>query len=184
MKKIIVLFVAVLLMATNVYALNSTSTGSQHIQSVYVTDMGDMISGDVVILKISSPTYWGKEVTGTTAPGLPIYGVVVGDPSASKCADGGWINVQIHGYCPIIKLDNRTAVTAGRSILVTGEQMFSATSCEGALTRIVGSSALTGLTAVTGTSIALESKKGGYTSATDDKHSGGYYTIKGYLTGL
>lgn len=114
MKKLLLVFVAILL-ATNVYALVETDQhGPQNITSCYVTDMSDLVSGDVVILQTTSPTYYGAEVTSTTTAGQEIYGVVVGDPTLEKCRDGGWINVQTYGYCSIVMVNtyNETAVAA------------------------------------------------------------------------
>jgi len=178
MKKILFFLVVAFFLATNVWAALVESTqGPQFITTCYITDMGDMTSGDVVVLQTTSPTYWGREVTGTTTAGLMIYGVCVDDPTATECANGTWIRVQTTGYCPIVKMDSRTAVTVNTSILSTGGQIFSAAAGNEASRLLLGYDAHS---MVTGSSVALESKKG--LAGTNGRVE--HLTIKAILRGL
>jgi hypothetical protein len=129
MRKLFVLLVAIFL-ATSAYALVETENGPQHIIPCWMTGTAACTSGNVVVLQTSSPTYPGKEVTGTTTVGLPIFGVVVESTNytATDMAGGKWIRVQTCGYCPIVKLDPNAAVTANSSVLVTSDTLFTANS--------------------------------------------------------
>ena len=177
MKKIFSLVVASFFLATSAFALVDSESGPINYTSVYVTDMGDMTSGDVVILKTTTPTYWGREVTGTTTPGLPIYGVVLGEPTRADCAAGTWIRVQTSGYCPIVKLDSRSAVTAN-AVICTGGKMFTAAACQEIPYLLNATCYANPLTpTVTGASIALESAKG----ITGAENIGGNTTFKALL---
>jgi hypothetical protein len=150
MKKILSLVAISFLVATSVFAWVATEYGSTNVEACYVVNEADLVSGDVVILQTTSPTHWGREVTTTTTEGLPIYGVVLGDPTATKCDSGTWIRVQTHGYCPTVKLATYTAVTVNTSYLVTSSEYG----------RAVAVPDINGVaTETTGNSVALESRK-------------------------
>jgi len=135
MKKILSLLVALSFLATmSVFALNETNTGPQHITTCYITGMGALTSGDCVVLQTTSPTYWGREVTGSTAVGIAPYGVVLDSVTAANASAGTWIRVQTHGYtgaanvvAPLGRSADATAsvnqglVTAGASGIGTGD---------------------------------------------------------------
>ena len=156
-KLLLVAILSFFMMASSAYAFVAGENGTQNIETVFVTDMGDLVSGDIVILQTTSPTYPGREVTGTTTAGLPIFGVVLGDPEATACAAGTWIRIQTYGYCPIIKCQTTTpllGITAGQH-LYTSNRMFEAASSGSATVGVtgnivimeaLGSSASTGLT--------------------------------------
>jgi len=165
-KRIVILLAAIFLLATSASALNLTDNGTQHIELCYITDMGQMTSGDVVILQTSSPTYWGREVTGTTSQGLHIFGVCLDTPTRAQCAAGTWIRVQTSGYCPIVKMGK--AVTANESMLCTDNRMFRATGHEESSSECGGS-----IATVTGSSVVLETKR--------DSGATGTETVKAFL---
>lgn len=106
-------------MATSAFALTSTEYGPVNVEICYVTDMGEIVSGDVVVLQTTSPTYWGKEVTGSTTTDLPIYGVSLSNISAVTGGFSGYIKVQTYGYCPIVRLTTYTNTTARQTSLRT-----------------------------------------------------------------
>ena len=163
MIKRLSLIVAILMIATSAFAWTSTDNGPVHIETCYITDMGDLVSGDNVILQTSSPTYWGREVTQTTSQGKPIYGIILGDPQLADCASGTWVRVQTYGYCPIVKLDAGAAVTANSSYLVTSDVTGRSQSC---------TDTTPGTGIVTGSVVALETRASDAT---------GKSTIKAFL---
>lgn len=178
MKKLLILFVAILL-ATSAYALVETDqAGPQNITSCYIVGAGPITSGNVVILQTSSPTYYGAEVTGTATAGQQFYGVVVDSKNytSEDIASGEWLTVQTYGYCPLVKMAGNTAVTAataGAHLVTSGEVWKAASSEE----QIV--SGETEGTTVTGSTIALESLRGNLSPA--GKAGGGGHTIKAFL---
>lgn len=132
MRKLFVFLVAIFLMATSAYAVSETETGPQNITTCYIKGTAALTSGSVVVLQTSSPTYWGREVTGTTTAGLPIYGVVVDttDYSTIDMITPRWVRVQTIGYTPIVKLRAAgadTTFTANLTGLATSATVFHAT---------------------------------------------------------
>lgn len=125
MKKLLVFFVA-LLLCGSAYALNETAdNGPQNVTVCYGKDL-NLVSGDVVVLQTTSPTYPGKEVTGSTTAGQQIYGIVVGNVGSSVAtSSGGNFRVQTHGYCPIIKVttaggsDTKAAIAVGDGLSIS-----------------------------------------------------------------
>lgn len=115
---LISLFVAIFL-ATSAWALVETAdNGPIHITTCYVNGVGPIASGNVVVLQTTSPTYPGKEVTGSTTIGDPIYGVVVqSDPLTAVQTDGGaWVRVQTFGYCSNIKKSTEGTITVAHGL--------------------------------------------------------------------
>ena len=147
--------VAVLFIATTGYAMSYTDNGVVNIDSCYVTDMHALVSGDVVVLQTTSPTYWGREVTGSTTADQVIHGVVLGEYTTSQCKAGTWIRVQTYGYCPIVKVVRNSAITLLNTRLATSGTVFRAS----------------GASTTSGNTVALES----VTSPKDTT------TIKAYL---
>jgi hypothetical protein len=169
MRKLFILAVAfVIAFAGIASALNETNeNGPQHITACYIVGAGPVTSGDVVVLKTSSPSYYGGEVTGSNTAGLPIHGVVVDSRSytSEEIADGKWVKVQVYGYCSIVKIKSGTTVTAGSAFLVTSHDRFKATNVSALNSRETSF--------VTGNDIALEAK----TAGINDTH-----TIKAWLS--
>lgn len=157
MRKLFLVLVAIFFMATSAYALNETDNGPQNITVCWATGTTDMTSGNVVILQTTSPTYWGREVTGTTTEGLKPYGIVVDGTSYSgaEMSTGKWIRVQTYGYCPIVRLSTIRAVTANSSHLITSSQLFRVSSHNEYNSRVGNNNG-----GVTGNSVALESLSG------------------------
>lgn len=132
MKKLLVLFVA-LLLAGSAYALVETSSnGPQNITSCYMIGTEQCTSGSVVVLQTTSSTYPGREVTGSVTQGQQIYGVVVDtrNLTVEEMALGQFVRVQTYGYCPIIRTtsdatDGGHAIVVGDG-LVTSLDMFKA----------------------------------------------------------
>jgi len=127
MRKLFVVLVAIFLMASSAYAWVETSNnGPQCVTTCYMVGTNPPVSGSVVVLQTTSPTYPGKEVTGSTTVGERIYGVVV-DGNSYTGVDmiaGKWIKVQTSGYVPIIRTDTATGgasvVTAGDGLSTSG----------------------------------------------------------------
>ena len=154
MKKILISLLVAMLLATTAYAWQDTEEGPINITSCWIDNEANLVSGDVVVLQTTSPTFPGREVTTTTTAGLPIYGVVLGDPTANDCDDGSWIRIQTHGYTPNVRIAKNAAVTAGTTFLVTSSEYGRATS---------GEELKNGLSAnpyVSGASVVLETAKG------------------------
>uniref|UniRef100_A0A6M3L2K3 Uncharacterized protein n=1 Tax=viral metagenome TaxID=1070528 RepID=A0A6M3L2K3_9ZZZZ len=148
MKKLLVLFVA-LLLAGSAYALNETASyGPQNITSCFAKDM-NLVSGDVVVLQTTSPTYPGREVTGSSTVDQQIYGIVVDGnvPASVATSEGGFVRVQTYGYCPIINVTTGGAYEVKAAIAV-GDGL----STSGLSNRAGGQ----GATAVTFNVVALE----------------------------
>ena len=123
MIKRLFLIAVMLLIAASASARNMSDNGPIEIETVWIVDMGDLTTGDVVVLKTTSPTYPGREVTSTTTTGLPIYGVLLDNPTAAECIKGTWVRIQTAGYCDFIRVNyqsgNAGQVTAGDQ-LATG----------------------------------------------------------------
>lgn len=158
--------------ATSAFAaLVETDNGPKFFTTVYVTGLGELVSGDCVILQTTSPTYEGAEVTGTATAGLLIYGVVVGDGCTETAGNAGtYVTIQTYGYCPIVRLAEGAAVSAGTTIVMAGDSNFGA---RGAVDLNVD----TGnhfQESITGNSIALED--------VNDGSGGDTWTFKAFLS--
>lgn len=174
-KKLSILIVA-LLLATNCWALVETNeNGPQNITTCFMIGVRSIVSGDVVVQTDAGDTtrtieFYGREVTGTTIQGQPIYGVVVdtrtSKMTATNMIGGEYVRVQTYGYCPIIKIAADCAVTAGVSILVTSDTWGEAKPCQ----TVNYEAGEKDKSYVTGTSISFESEKAFPTS-----------TVKGWL---
>ncbi len=180
MKKLLLVLVAIFL-ATNVYALNETDQhGPQHITTCYIVGAGPVTSGNAVVLQTSSPTYYGAEVTGTATAGLAIHGVVVDtrNYTSEEIANGKWITVQLHGYCPLVKLATRGSVTAnavvGQTLSTSGEKWRVNSTSE-----VQANAPYACVSGDTG-AITLESKKGLFLGS--DRNSFAGQTIKAWLS--
>lgn|SRR3990167_4819752 len=139
MRKLFLVLVAIFLMATSVHALSETETGPQEITVCYMTGTSDVVSGSVVVLQTTSPTYIGREVTGTTTEALDIYGVVVdtNNYTPEDMASGKWVRVQTYGYTPIVRVDTSAAsrsVTAGNGLYTSGTVFRAVTAGAGCVT--------------------------------------------------
>jgi len=178
MKKILLFSLVAFFLATNAWALVETAeNGPQHITSCYITGAGPVVSGDVVILQTTSPSYIGKEVTGSVVAGLAIYGVVVDGRqyTSEEIADGQWVRVQTYGYCSIVKMRQGFAVTAATAgaRLVTSGAVWKAVPIE--TYEHENPSSGTGIT-VTGNTVALETK------ASEDGEGGDSDTVEAWLS--
>jgi len=149
MKKLLISLLAMLLVAGSAYALNeSADNGPQDNRTVYVTDMGDLTSGDSVVLQsYANATYPGREVTGTTTKGLSPYGIVLGDPTRATCANGGWITVRKIGYveCNVVYPDDR-----GAGSIAVNQELVTA---GGSASRCYHNKLMPGNTGVSGSSV-------------------------------
>jgi len=132
MKKLIVLFIA-LLIAGSAYGLNETAeNGPQNITSCYMVGTTDTTSGNVVVLRTTSPTYPGKEVTYSTTIGQAIYGIIVDTTnySGADMVGGKWVRVQTYGRYDGVKCDTSvggTRTVSAGSVLVCSETAGAAT---------------------------------------------------------
>src|SRR3990167_3849208 len=138
MRKLFLVLVAIFLMATSVHALSETETGPQEITVCYMTGTSDVVSGSVVVLQTSSPTYIGREVTGTTTEALDIYGVVVdtNNYTPEDMVGGKWVRVQTYGYTPIVRVNTVGArsVTVGDGLYTSGTVFRAVTAAAGCVT--------------------------------------------------
>ena len=125
---LISLFVAIFL-ATSAWALVETAdNGPQNITTCYVIGVGPIASGNVVVLQTTSPTYPGKEVTGSVTIGNAIYGVVVeSEPLVEVDTVGGaWVRVQTYGYCSNIKKSTEGTITATHGLTTSATKYAAA----------------------------------------------------------
>jgi hypothetical protein len=172
MKKFI-LFVAFMLVATSAFAygVETTENGPQHTTVCYMIGTAAVTSGNVVVLSNDATTqptgrtltYYGKEVTGSTALGLTPYGVIVNteDFSAADMSIGQWVKVQIYGYMPNIKVSTSStnaapAITAGDNLIMCNDD--TSTSALLACSNNAGG--------VTGSAVALSAYAAGQTTGT------------------
>lgn len=125
MKKLFAILSIALLLSGSAHAWVNTIEGSKNVEVCYVVDMHALTSGDVVVLQTTSPTYWGREVTGTTTAGLPIYGVVLQELSTAAAKAGAFVRVQTKGYTPIVKCVGDLAISANDGLL-TSDTVFNA----------------------------------------------------------
>jgi hypothetical protein len=160
---IVAMFLLTVFVATSAFALVDTENGPVNITNCWATGTGPMTSGNVVVLQTSSPTYWGREVTGSTTSGQQIYGVVVDteDYTGAEMASGKWIRVQTSGYCPIIRVN--TGANGGVDVAVT-DGLY----CSGTAMRAASSGG------VTGNVVALSTISAG----------SGNGTCRGFINGL
>jgi hypothetical protein len=119
----------------------------------------------VVILQVTSPTYPGKEVTGSVTNGCKIFGVVSDQNtySGNDMISGKWVNVQTYGYVPNIRV-----TTAGGGVgqtVTAGDGIFTSA------TSMVGRSGGAGV--VTGTVISLQTTTAASANATCKGFIGG-----------
>ena len=129
MKKLIVLFVAMLL-AVNAYGwVLNDSYGPQNETTCYMIGTGPITSGDVVVLQTTSPTYPGREVTGGTTANDTIYAVVTDTKNYTneEMIPGRWVVVRTHGYVDKIRvIDEGGNAIGALDALATSSTRFAA----------------------------------------------------------
>ncbi len=154
MRKYLFALVAIFLMATSAYAEVDTDNGPISITTAYAVGTPAMTSGSVVVLQTTSPTYWGREVTGSTTKGMAIWGVVVDSTNYTgiEMISGKWLRIQTKGYCPIVRMESGISTTANNAVLVTSGTSLKATTCSELAINNGNKTPQ-----VTGTTIALES---------------------------
>lgn len=121
MKKLIVLFIA-LLITGSAYGLNETATnGPQNITSCYIVGTGPLTSGNIVALQTTSPTYPGREVTLTSTRGEHIYGIIVDtdNKTVEDVVPGIYVRVLTYGYYDAIRVN--TVSGYGAAAVAVGE---------------------------------------------------------------
>jgi len=177
MRKLFSVLVATLFIfgiATTAGALNESDYGPQNVTLCYITDMGAALtSGDAVVMQTSSPTYPGREVTGTNAVGVAPYGVLLADTDAQSAADkanGCWVKVLTHGYAPVnvvSALDTPQATaTAGHTLVMAGRSV--------ANSRLYANKVMsTGTASTSGSTVALMETRTGITVPTAATHPTG-----------
>ena len=142
-------------MASSAYAwVETADNGPQQITVCWIRGTATAVSGSVVVLNTATPTYPGKEVTGSTTAGNQIYGVIDGTGAdLTELANGKWVRVQTYGYVPIIRLD--------ASVVVAGDPLYtSGTTLRAGQTDAVGS--------VSGSTIAFTARPTGNANGTTD----------------